>query len=502
MKNMRDMREEAKDTKNMRDLKSMKEDTKDKKQLKPNAVSRTDPILLKAYKMLAVYAKATGAAVCVHDRNYLPIPEVFKAITTEENICLFCMKHRAQTEARKIQDFNKCPCVEMHVNAIKEASHFGGSYIYMCELGFMFWTSPLYAEDRFAGALIGSGFLGIDSEETASQMSQMSGGGVPLEEIRRLLSPFPLGDPERVKALADLLLILAKSLSQGSEEYYRTMRRRSQQQTDLSVKIQELKGQYPAGAPLPDYPLDKERMLLGALKRGDNETGRKILNELLAILLFSNPDQFKYIQFRSIELVVLLSRTNVAPGNTEKAILETNNQYLRRIQKAQNVEELTDVLHTIVERMAGQIFSFHGVRHASALRKAERYIWENYTRKISLKEIAQASGLSAPYFSTIFKEEMGENLSSYLNRIRVEKASRMLTETDISLSEIAGSCGFEDQSWFSKTFKHYIGVSPGKYRGQGGGMAQEISEHNFAENCRAPCKDGADGDTQAKDSQK
>jgi AraC-like DNA-binding protein len=133
--------------------------------------------------------------------------------------------------------------------------------------------------------------------------------------------------------------------------------------------------------------------------------------------------------------------------------------------------------------MAGQIFSFQGVRHASALRKAERYIWENYTRKISLQEIANASGLSAPYFSTIFKEEMGENLSGYLNRLRVEKASRLLTETDLSLSEIAGACGFEDQSWFSKIFKSYTGQSPGKYRNQGGGRS-EISENNFSANYR------------------
>jgi YesN/AraC family two-component response regulator len=157
---------------------------------------------------------------------------------------------------------------------------------------------------------------------------------------------------------------------------------------------------------------------------------------------------------------------------------------LKRIQESQTVEELIDVLYITVDRMAGQIFSFQGIRHASALRKADRYIWENYTRKISLQEIADASGLSAPYFSTIFKDEMGENLSSYLNRLRVEKASRMLLETDLSLSEIAGSCGFEDQSWFSKIFKSYTGVSPGKYRGQGGGTIHEISEDNLSADYR------------------
>jgi YesN/AraC family two-component response regulator len=173
------------------------------------------------------------------------------------------------------------------------------------------------------------------------------------------------------------------------------------------------------------------------------------------------------------------------PGNSEEIILETNNHYLCRIQEAKSIEELTDVLHSIVERMAGDIFSFQGVHHAAALRKAERYIWDHYTRRISLQEIAAISGLSAPYFSTIFKEEMGENLSSYLNRLRVEKAGHLLIETDLSLSEIAGSCGFEDQSWFSKIFKSYTGISPGKYRAQRGGRVSEISEGNFSVNYRS-----------------
>jgi AraC-like DNA-binding protein len=48
----------------------------------------------------------------------------------------------------------------------------------------------------------------------------------------------------------------------------------------------------------------------------------------------------------------------------------------------------------------------------------------------------------------------------------VDKAAGMLLETGFSLSEIASSCGFEDQSWFSKIFKNYTGMSPGKYRDQ------------------------------------
>jgi AraC-like DNA-binding protein/ligand-binding sensor protein len=444
----------------------------------------TDPILLKAYKILKAYAKATETQICVHDHTCLPIQEIFETVNVEENTCLFCLKHRANKTVQEIQDLAASPCNEMHVKAIREAHHYGGSYIYMCDLGFVFWTSPIYSEGRFVGAMLGTGLLGIDRQETLNQMYLMANREIPEGELEKHLRHYPSVDSERVKALAELMLICAESLSTGNEAYHKILKRRAEQQSDLTAQIQELKDKYPVGSPVPGYPLEKERMLLAALRRGDNETGRKILNELLAVLLFSNPDQFKYIQFRAIELVVLLSRTDITPGYAEMMILETNNQYLRRIQDAQSIEELTDVLHLIVERMAVQIFSFQGVRHASALRKAERFIWENYTHKISLQEIADASGLSAPYFSTIFKEEMGENLSAYLNRLRVEKASHLLVETDLSLSEIAGSCGFEDQSWFSKIFKSYTGQSPGKYRSQGGGVRSEISENNFSANYR------------------
>jgi AraC-like DNA-binding protein/ligand-binding sensor protein len=431
-------------------------------------VKETDSVLLRAWNILNVYAKATGSVVCILDQELLPIREALPLVLGRMNTCLnYCRKYSGEGGAiNTISDLRSSPCNMMHINAIKEAHHFGGSYIYMCELGFMFWTSPLYSNGRFSGALVGSGFTGIDPKETIDAMDVMSRGTVPRKELEEKLAPFSKGESERIKSLAELLLICAEYLSTGTGEQIEVPRDR---------KPQDLPS---CGALVSAYPIDKERMLLAALRRGDNEAGRRILKELLGILFFSSADSeglrsVKFIQFRAIELVVLLSRAAMGPGavnqrHSDDAMLETNNRYLRRIQEAKTIEELTDVLHIIVERMSAQIFSFQGVRHASALRKAERFIWENYTRKISLREIANAAGLSAPYFSTVFKEEMGENLSAYLNRLRVEKAGHMLTETDLTLSEIASSCGFEDQSWFSKIFKNYAGISPGKYRGQGG----------------------------------
>jgi len=452
---------------------------------KPGAIpaSNQDKVVLimnNAQALMKVYAGSTGAFTCVHDHNYMPIPGLFEEITTKRNTCLFCIKYKKNVVVKSCWDLCANPCREMHTNAIKESYRFGGSYTYMCPLGFIFWTSPIYLDGQFTGALLGSGFLGIDSEEAADRMHDVCEGAVSKAELKQMLKQFPRVESGKIKAMAELMLICAKALSIGSEGCHATMKRRVEQQSDLSIKIEVMKNQYPPGSPRPEYPMDKEQELLEALQRADTESGRQILNEIMALIFFSNPDQFKYIQYRAMELAVLLSRTDTGSGFSAEAALEANNQYIKLIQEAGNIEELTDVMYQILDNIATQILSFQGIHHASALKKAERFILENFTRRISLEEIAKTSGFSAPYFSTIFKDEMGENLSSYLNRLRVEKASYMLTGTNLSLGRIARACGFEDQSWFSKIFKLYTGMNPGKYRNHGGKSVSKIPEIRFS----------------------
>lgn len=494
-----------------------------------NFASMQDSLLETAWKMMLDYKEATGTKVYVLDHRFMPIPQIMDDIADETNLCLFCLKYRscrgrdqggeapenapppgdapcagtagaemageepADTETANDESapadsspriFNS-PCNAFHINAMMEAHRFRGSYIYMCDLGFMFWTSPVFSNGRFAGALLASGCLGIDRRETINAMYTMGRGAVSKDEITIRLREFPQYQPERVKALAELLLMCAQSLSVGNESYHETLGRRADQQIRISRQMTKLKALYPDGPPSTEYPLDKERLLLEAIRGDGIAQVRDSLDEYLGVLIFSYAGQFKQIRYRLIELLALLSRTAFSPGHTGDTVMETAANNLRLIQEAQSIEELTDVLYTAVETMAAQLFSFRGFRHAGALRKAERFIWNNYTRKISLREIASQAGLSAPYFSTVFKEEMGENLSCYLNRLRVERAGRLLLETSMTLTEIAASCGFEDQSWFSKIFKNYTGMSPGKFRNRKGGVSSEISEQSFSEDYRS-----------------
>ncbi|MDR0597597.1 MAG: helix-turn-helix domain-containing protein [Treponema sp.] len=416
-----------------------------------------EPVLLKAREVIRFYEKAVNVTVSVLDRNGRSIPG--ETAFFSEYFCSLCRQYSRDTGKKWAE--GEYPCTHIHLNAISRAQHSRGGYIYTCDLGFVYWVCSLSSGERPAGALIAGLALGISREEAAGRISERSGGKISLRAAEMLLEGVEEKTADEIKAMARLLAICARQISRRSETLHETLKRRALQQYNLLDRIEDLKNKSDDG---PEYPMDKERHLLDSLRRGDNEGARKALDELLARLFFSAPDNFKFLQYRAIELAILFSRTAVSAGNVGETLPEISNRYLERIQEAQGSEELVDMLYQMVDAMTEQISPFKGVRHALSLRKAECFIQENFTRKVRLKEVADVSGLSAPYFSTVFKEEMGENLSDYLNRLRVDRAAKLLMDTDLSLSEIAGSCGFEDQSWFSKIFKSYTGLSPGKYR--------------------------------------
>lgn len=92
------------------------------------------------------------------------------------------------------------------------------------------------------------------------------------------------------------------------------------------------------------------------------------------------------------------------------------------------------------------------------------YISENYKKPLSLDALASRFYLSKYYLCRIFKEITGYGINEYINIHRIQKAKRLLEETDMNISEIAHSLGYESLTYFEKVFKTYMTISPLKYR--------------------------------------
>lgn len=92
------------------------------------------------------------------------------------------------------------------------------------------------------------------------------------------------------------------------------------------------------------------------------------------------------------------------------------------------------------------------------------YIQQSFTREISLKELGEQFHLSEKYVSQYFKEHFHITLSKYVTYLRLEHAKQLLQNSDIPVTEVAMLSGYQNVSYFIRSFKKTYGVSPLKYR--------------------------------------
>lgn len=103
--------------------------------------------------------------------------------------------------------------------------------------------------------------------------------------------------------------------------------------------------------------------------------------------------------------------------------------------------------------------------YSEKIRLARGYIKDNYSNsELSLSDTADFIHVSAPYLSKKFKEETGDSFQNYLQRLRLSKAMSLLREEVSLICEIASSCGYSSQHYFSNAFKKELGMSPADYR--------------------------------------
>lgn len=98
------------------------------------------------------------------------------------------------------------------------------------------------------------------------------------------------------------------------------------------------------------------------------------------------------------------------------------------------------------------------------LKQALTLIEDHYASTITLEELSKASGMSPKYFCQFFQEMTHKSPIDYLNHYRIERACYQLAYSDISITELAYNCGFNNLSYFIKTFKRYKGITPLRYQ--------------------------------------
>lgn len=123
--------------------------------------------------------------------------------------------------------------------------------------------------------------------------------------------------------------------------------------------------------------------------------------------------------------------------------------------------ELSDWLDGFCTHIAQE---FADYENKQKIRTAVQYIQKNYAKPLNMAMVSNEVSMNYSLFSLLFKQYTGTNFVSYLQKLRLDEARRLLTETDWKVNEIGRRVGFADDKHFLKVFKAAIGLSPTEYR--------------------------------------
>ena len=133
---------------------------------------------------------------------------------------------------------------------------------------------------------------------------------------------------------------------------------------------------------------------------------------------------------------------------------------LRTVSHIRMSDEETQLLGTKMRRM----------------QRLEEYIQEHYAEPLRLTDLARKEGLTLNYLSHFFRDCFGVPFQTYLLNLRCRAAAQMLTQTDLSVSEVSYACGFSALKYMNRGFLDQYGVKPGEYRTQFGGSRRSAEQ--------------------------
>ena len=96
--------------------------------------------------------------------------------------------------------------------------------------------------------------------------------------------------------------------------------------------------------------------------------------------------------------------------------------------------------------------------------EVKEYIASNYTKDISMVEAAELFYVNPYYLSHLFKKKTGVTFQSYLTNLRIERAKKLLEDTDMKIYEICEFSGYSNNNHFIKIFTKIVGIKPSEYR--------------------------------------
>jgi len=181
---------------------------------------------------------------------------------------------------------------------------------------------------------------------------------------------------------------------------------------------------------------------------------------------------FEIPEMKPIHILFEKAKKGIIFGVKTKQKLGAKIEKLTEKKGFKQVLILLEILHTLSKSEDYTLLNADGFafeaqpQNNNKIDEIFKYINENFNQHISLDEIAGLVSMTVPAFCRFFKKSTGKTFTKLVNEYRVVHATKLLSESQSSITDICFECGFNNFSHFNKLFKEFTGKSASKYRNE------------------------------------
>ncbi|GGD60825.1 AraC family transcriptional regulator [Paenibacillus nasutitermitis] len=200
----------------------------------------------------------------------------------------------------------------------------------------------------------------------------------------------------------------------------------------------------------------------------------------------TDPWHYSWIAFHGLEAATNLRQANLTAESPVMALAHVN--FMSCFEMLEDAKKLSEgrelrltggvyiFLSSLLEAASGKYAQPLPKPRGQYVRAAIEFTEKNFSRHMTIEELASYIGLNRSYLCAIFKEETQLSPQQYLIRYRMERACELLENESLSIGDISRSVGYDDPLVFSKMFTKLKGMSPREYRKQSAAPIDEATK--------------------------
>lgn len=212
--------------------------------------------------------------------------------------------------------------------------------------------------------------------------------------------------------------------------------------------------------------LDVEGRLIRLIENGDLDGLRDFMQSYVMV----NSGTLASTSLRNeknlfIVATALYCRAAIRGGLTPELAFHLSDSYIQQVETLTNLDAVSILSERMLVDYITRVSESKTDCHEDpVLQKAIRYVHHHTNAHITVADVAEHVGFSRGYLSTLFKAQLGFELSAFIRRCKLEEAKGLLRYSDKSISEISSYLCFSSQSHFQNSFKKQYKITPQQYR--------------------------------------